>query len=168
MAAAPPAPQNVNLGYYRPSVGNARGATFVPGQFGNPANPAPQIYRGPQTAWGVPLQGQGPVGSQNYYTAGSAPVGPGDWTGTGPPAGALATPTGGGNARGGGGYNVAGIRNNLPNNIFDQGRSPVARAPVIQPSYVYPRTNAPAPSKDINAVPLKRSYNPFQLFGTPT
>ena len=43
------------------------------------------------------------------------------------------------------------------------------RAPVMQASpFVYPRTNAPSPSKDINAVPLRKSYNPFQLFGTPT
>ena len=43
------------------------------------------------------------------------------------------------------------------------------RAPMAQASpFVYPRTNAPSPSKDINAVPLRKSYNPFQLFGTPT
>ena len=47
--------------------------------------------------------------------------------------------------------------------------APTARAPVMQASpFVYPRTNAPSPSKDINAVPLRKSYNPFQLFGTPT
>ena len=42
------------------------------------------------------------------------------------------------------------------------------RAQAPASPYVYPRTNAPLPSKDINAVPLNKSYNPFQLFGTPT
>lgn len=97
-AAAPPAPAMVNLGYYRPSVGNARGSTWVPQGMDNPA---PQIFRGPTTAWGAPNYGSGPRGSQNYYQRGSAPMGPGDWTGTGPPAGALAAQNTGGNVRGG-------------------------------------------------------------------
>jgi hypothetical protein len=92
-AAPPSAPAMVDLGYYRPTVGNARGSpTWAPQGMDNPA---PQIFRGPQTAYGAPLTGSGPRGAQNYYIPGSAPVGPGDWTG----AGALAAPNAGGNAR---------------------------------------------------------------------
>jgi hypothetical protein len=74
-AATPPpasAPAMVDLGYYRPTVGNARGnPTWIPN---GENNPAPQIFRGPTTAYGAPLAGPGPRGAPNYYTAGSAPV----------------------------------------------------------------------------------------------
>ena len=80
-------PSDVDLGHYRQTVGNARTPTWVPGGMDAPA---PQIFRGPTTAWGAPNSGNGPRGSQNYYQPGSAPMAPGDWTGTGPVAGPLA------------------------------------------------------------------------------
>ena len=95
-------PQDVNLGHYRASVGNARTPTWVPGGMDAPA---PQIFRGPTTMQGASNYGGGPRGAQNYYQPGSAPMAPGDWTGTGPVAGPLAAqnPMQSGNARGGGG-----------------------------------------------------------------
>jgi len=88
-AASPaPAPVDPGLGHYRASLGNARGQTWIPAGMDNPA---PQIYRGPQT--------MGPTG-QNYYIAGSAPMGP--LAANGPVS---AIPSGGGRSggRGGGG-----------------------------------------------------------------
>ena len=117
-------PINPLPGHYRASVGNARGATWVPGGMDNPA---PQIFRGPTTTYGAPNYGKGPIGAQNYYQPGSAPVGPGDWTGTGPVAGPLAafagnnpqsTSSGG---RGGGQFQMP------------ASASAPARAPMIQP-----------------------------------
>ena len=52
--------------------------------------PAPQIFRGPTTMQGASNYGGGRPGSQNYYQPGSAPMAPGDWTGTGAVAGPLA------------------------------------------------------------------------------
>lgn len=117
-------PINPLPGHYRASVGNARGATWVPGGMDNPA---PQIFRGPTTMYGAPNYGKGPIGAQNYYQPGSAPMGPGDWTGTGPVAGPLAafagnnpqsTSSGG---RGGGRFQMP------------ASASAPARAPMIQP-----------------------------------
>ena len=88
-AASPaPAPVDPGLGHYRASLGNARGQTWIPAGMDNPA---PQIYRGPQTV--------GPTG-ENYYIAGSAPMGP--LAANGPVS---AIPSGGGRSggRGGGG-----------------------------------------------------------------
>ena len=83
------------LGHYRATLGNARGQTWVPSGMDAPA---PQIYRGPQTMWGA-------GGAQNYYIPGSAPMGPGDWTGTtAPQASGAAAPVGG---RGGGAPSAA-------------------------------------------------------------
>ena len=110
-----PAPQALNPGHYRATIGNARGnPTWVPG--GEDA-PAPQIYRGPLTMFGAGPQGA-PRGAQNYYTPGSAPMAPGDWTGTGAPAGPFTPPAAPGQIpgsapaqvppQGGGGFQVSG------------------------------------------------------------
>ena len=80
-------PSAVDLGHYRASVGNARTPTWVPGGMDAPA---PQIFRGPTTMQGASNYGGGGPGSQNYYQPGSAPMAPGDWTGTGAVAGPLA------------------------------------------------------------------------------
>jgi hypothetical protein len=97
-AAAAPAPEDINLGHYRASVGNARGQTWVPAGMDNVA---PQMYRGPLTMWGASDQKGAPVGSQNYYIPGSAPMGKGDWTGTTAPVAPQAS-AGRGGGRGGG------------------------------------------------------------------
>ena len=80
-------PSAVDLGHYRQTVGNARTPTWVPGGMDAPA---PQIFRGPTTMQGASNYGGGGPGSQNYYQPGSAPMAPGDWTGTGAVAGPLA------------------------------------------------------------------------------
>lgn len=97
-------PADVNLGHYRASVGNAQGATWVPG---GEDSPAPQIFRGPLTMFGAgPATAPGKAGAQNYYTPGSAPLAPGDWGWPVAPAAAPAMRQTG-NARGGGGGGAA-------------------------------------------------------------
>jgi hypothetical protein len=148
---APPAPTNINLGHYRATVGNARGnPTWVPQ--GEDA-PSPQIFRGPLTMYGAGPWGQ-PQGSQNYYIPGSAPMGQGDWTGTGPPAGPFNAPTGGRGAR------------NAPPPPTSSGlgprSAPFRNLPVL-PSNIAPGTIAQAPPTHIYS--SQRRVAPFSSFG---
>ena len=117
-------PINPLPGHYRASVGNARGATWVPGGMDNPA---PQIFRGPTTTYGAPNYGKGRSAARTIISQAPLPWEPGDWTGTGPVAGPLAafagnnpqsTSSGG---RGGGQFQMP------------ASASAPARAPMIQP-----------------------------------
>ena len=173
-------PSDVDLGHYRQSVGNARTPTWVPG--GEDA-PAPQMFRGPTTMMGAPdVAGSGPRGPQNYYIPGSAPMAPGDWTGTGPAAGPFVPPGGNnipsaaaapmmaggrGGAPGGGYAPNAAMMNNaalgdqvMGGNTF-AGRmppGPLAAGPAATPP-------APPPMPPPRPTPGGFGYNPLSFFG---
>jgi hypothetical protein len=113
--AAPPSP-----GEYFATTGNARGASWTPGGFASPP-------------------------AQHFQTPLTPMFGPGQWIGGPQPGPAAPQAVGRGQAapQGGGGYNVGGIFNNLPNNTFDN--SGAGRGGPVQLTRLAqaPPTNAP-------------------------
>jgi hypothetical protein len=148
-------PADINLGHYRATVGNARGnPTWVPG--GEDAV-APQIFRGPLTMFGAGPQGA-PRGAQNYYIPGSAPMAPGDWTGTGPAAPPLSNPVWGANSpRGAVAPTRAGGRGG--------GAPAMPQSTGLQPGSQMP---APPPSRISPNVYLGGSPGTMSPYGPPT
>jgi hypothetical protein len=120
--AAPPSP-----GEYFATTGNARGASWTPGGFASPP-------------------------AQHFQTPLTPMFGPGQWIGGPQPGPAAPQVVGRGVPQGGGGYNVGGIFNNLPNNTFDnsqggggRGLAPGMRMPSTPNYYISPVTGKRMP-----------------------